>query len=137
MPLVESEVNSMLRQMADYTVKIETTNNNIAVNVSYESNERTWISDMLSGMEKFVLNLAFRVALLNLSALSRTDFLLIDEGFGTLDAESSSSLPSLFSYLKDKFKFVLIISHVDHIRDYVDDFLDIRQVNSFSEVFYD
>ena len=36
-------------------------------------------------MEKMISSLAIRVALINVSSMSKTNSLIIDEGFGTLD----------------------------------------------------
>ena len=45
---------------------------------------------------------------------------MIDEGFGTLDSENLQSLFMLFTYLKTQFDFVMVISHIDSMRDVVD-----------------
>ena len=60
--------------------------------------------------------------------------MFIDEGFGTLDSENLTSLYMLFSYLKTQFEFVMIISHIDSMRDVVDELIDIKKINGFSSI---
>jgi DNA repair exonuclease SbcCD ATPase subunit len=40
----------------------------------------------------------------------------------------------LFSYLKTQFDFVMIISHIDSMRDVVDVLLEIKKTDGFSSV---
>ena len=87
-----------------------------------------------SGMEQFILSIAIRVALTNLSNLPRANFLVVDEGWATLDAEHISTISSLFHYLKTNFDFVIIVSHLDSMRDMVDSHLEIKKENGFSKV---
>ena len=55
------------------------------------------------------------------------NFLVIDEGFGTLDSENLQSLFMLFTYLKTQFDFVMVISHIDSMRDVVDGLIEIKK----------
>lgn len=89
---------------------------------------------MCSGMERFISGLAIRVALINVCNLPRPNFLVIDEGFGTLDSENLQSLFMLFTYLKTQFDFVMIISHIDSMRDVVDGLVEIKKEKGFSNV---
>ena len=42
----------------------------------------------------------------------------------------------LFAYLKTQFYFVMIISHIDSMRDVVDSLVEIKKINGFSNVKY-
>ena len=85
-------------------------------------------------MEKFISSLAIRVALINVSNLPRPNFLAIDEGFGTLDSENLNSMFMLFDYLKSEFSFILVISHLDALRDVADNLFEINVTNDFSKI---
>ena len=89
---------------------------------------------MTSGMEKFVSSLAIRVALINVSNLPRPNFIAIDEGWGTMDSDNINSVYKLFEYLKNKYQFSLIISHIDAMRDFTDDLLEIRRDGNHSKI---
>ena len=85
-------------------------------------------------MERFISALALRVALINVSNLPRPYFLAIDEGFGVLDSDNLNSLYMLFDYLKTQFKFVMVISHIDAMRDLMDTLVEIKKENDYSLV---
>jgi DNA repair protein SbcC/Rad50 len=85
-------------------------------------------------MEQFILSIAIRVALTNLSNLPRSNFLIIDEGFGVLDLETLATMQILFHYLKTNFDFIIIVSHLDALRDMVDSQMEIKKENGFSKV---
>jgi DNA repair exonuclease SbcCD ATPase subunit len=85
-------------------------------------------------MEKFIASLAIRVALINVSALPRPNFIAIDEGFGALDRQNLNSMVMLFDYLKTQFKFSMIISHIESMRDVVDSIIDITKSGTKSKI---
>jgi DNA repair exonuclease SbcCD ATPase subunit/DNA repair exonuclease SbcCD nuclease subunit len=132
LPMIEGEVNNILAQIVEFGMQLEMDGKNINAYLVYGDNR--WSLDMCSGMERFISGLAIRVALINVCNLPRPNFLVIDEGFGTLDSENLQSLFMLFTYLKTQFDFVMIISHIDSMRDVVDGLIEIKKVNGFSHV---
>ena len=132
LPMIEGEVNNILSQIVDFGMQFEMDEKNINANIVYE--DQSWSLEMCSGMEKFISGLAIRIALINVCNLPRPNFLVVDEGFGTLDPENLTSLYMLFSYLKTQFDFVMIISHIDSMRDAVDNLIEIKKDNGFSKV---
>ena len=134
LPMIEGEVNNILAQIVEFGMQLEMDGKNINAFLVYGDNK--WSLEMCSGMERFISGLAIRVALINICNLPRPNFLVIDEGFGTLDSENLQSLFMLFTYLKTQFDFVMIISHIDSMRDVVDGLIEIKKVDGFSNVKY-
>ena len=135
LPYVEEEVNIILSQITDFSIQFETDGRNINTFIVY-SDDAKWALEMTSGMEKFVSSLAIRVALINVSNLPRPNFLAIDEGFGNLDSANLNSIFSLFDYLKLNFDFMVVISHIDLMKDATDNILEITQNKGYSKVLY-
>lgn len=131
-PMLEGEINNILSQIVEFGMELELDGKNINANLVY--GEQKWSLELCSGMERFISGLAIRIALINVSNLPRPNFLVIDEGFGTLDNENLTSLYMLFSYLKTQFDFVMVISHIDSMRDMVDTLMEIKKQNGFSTV---
>jgi DNA repair exonuclease SbcCD ATPase subunit len=131
-PRIENEVNNILSQIVEFSMSIETDGKNVNVFIRYE--DKKWPLELCSGMERFVSSLALRVALINISNLPRAPFLIVDEGFGALDADNIAMIHSLFDYLKTNFDFIIIISHLDAMRDMVNKHLEIKKENGFSKV---
>ena len=134
LPMIEGEVNNILGQIVDFGMQLEMDGKNVNAFIVYD--DQKWGLEMCSGMERFISGLAIRIALINVCNLPRPNFLVIDEGFGTLDNENLTSLYMLFAYLKTQFDFVMIISHIDSMRDVVDSLVEIKKVNGFSNIKY-
>lgn len=135
-PIIESEVNSILNQIVDFSVKLTADDKNINCYIQYNDLEEYPV-EMSSGMERFIISFAMRVALVNISSLPRPNFLAIDEGFGVADAENLNLMQILFNYLRTEFDFVVIISHLDTIRDFVDSSINVnKSASGYSEIKY-
>ena len=81
-------------------------------------NQRRAIST-LSGGETFMASLALALALSDLAAKNvQIESMFIDEGFGTLDAESlDQTLDTLERLQIESSKIIGIISHVDSVKE--------------------
>ncbi len=135
LPIIENEVNAVLEHMmAGFDISIVSEDKNINLYIKYGENQ--WPLDLSSGMEKFVSSLAIRVGLINVSNLPHPNFLVIDEGFGTLDSDNLSNMKGAFDYLKTRFDSVFIISHLDTIKDFMDYLLPINKNKDYSSVKY-
>lgn len=131
-PKIEQEVNNILSHIVEFTVSMETDGKNVNVYIKYE--DKKWPLELCSGMEKFISGLALRVSLINISNLPRPNFLVIDEGMSALDATNMPMVHALFDYMKRNFDFIIIISHLDAMRDMVDKQLEIKKENGFSNI---
>ena len=133
-PTIESEINNILSQIVDFSIVIDLDESkNINMYIVYDE-ENYWSLELASGMEKFISSIAIRVALTNISHLPRPNFLIIDEGWGTLDAENLNSVSMLLDYLKTQFEFILIISHVDQIKEIADTIIELKKEGDFSSI---
>ena len=133
-PVIENEINNILSQVVDFGIVLDIDGKSINAKIVYDRQE--WPLEMCSGMEKFISGLAIRVALNNICNLPRPNFLVIDEGFGTLDASNLSSLFMMMQYLKTQFDFIWIISHLEQMRDVVDGLIEIKKINGFSKIVF-
>jgi len=134
-PNIESEINSILSQIVDFTITLEVDGKNINGKIVYDD-VRVWPLENSSGMERFISALAIRVALMKASNLPKPNFLIIDEGMGTLDAENIGGLPQLLAILKTQFDFIIVISHLDVVRDMVDSLIEIKKEEGYSFIQY-
>lgn len=132
-PNIEAEINNILSQIVDFTISLEVDGKNIVGKLNYDY-DRVWPLENSSGMERFISSLAIRVALMNASNLPKPSFLIIDEGLGTLDAENMTSMHTLFGILKAQFDFLIVISHLDVVRDMVDNLIEIKREDGFSYI---
>ncbi len=127
-PEIETEANKLLARMTDNRmhVKIETqretkkgeTVETLDINISDELGTRNY--EMFSGGEAFRINFAIRIALSKLLARragAPLPTLIIDEGFGTQDSTGIEKLKEAINSIQDDFEKILVITHVEELRD--------------------
>jgi exonuclease SbcC len=84
---------------------------------------------VLSGGEEDVINLALRLAISQMIAERAgqpLSLLVLDEIFGSLDEERRQAVVDLLRRLADRFPQVILITHVDTVRDGFDHILRLR-----------
>ena len=133
LPTIEGEVNNILSSLVDFQIVFEMDGKNINNYIVYDD-DNIWPLELSSGMERFICSLALRVGLMNVSNLPSSNFLAIDEGWGTMDSENINSVYQLFQYLKAQFQFTLIVSHIDSMRDAVDTLLEVKKESGLSSI---
>lgn len=135
LPKINKEINNILGNSTSFTVSIESEENN-SLNVYIDYGDSKRIIECASGMEKMMTSIAIRVALINISNLPKSDMFIIDEGFGSLDASNIEACSRLLTSIKKYFKTIIIISHVDAIKDIVDKNIEISIKGNNSHVRY-
>jgi len=133
---IEKEVNSILSQVVDYTIQFETDGKNIVPYIVYQDKGKYPI-ELASGYERFISSIAIRVALTEISNLPKFSGLFLDEGMGTLDSEHLVMMSTLFSVLKNYYDFIIVVSHLDSIRDAVDKTIEISHPDGFAKVVFE
>ena len=76
--------------------------------------------EMASGAEKSLSAIAIRLALLGVSSLPTGDIFVLDEPGTALDEENMEGFIRILELIKVYFKNVLLISHLDSLKDCVD-----------------
>jgi len=135
LPQINAEISKILKGVVGFTVELEADldSNTMDIFINYGDSRR--IIELGSGMEKMMASLAIRVALINVSSLPKTSMLMIDEGFGALDETNLEACSKLLQSLKKWFKNIVVISHIDEIKDIVDNNIDIMRKGVDSYVF--
>ena len=64
--------------------------------------------------------MAIRLALLNVSNLPKGDTFILDEPGTALDEENMEGFIRILDMIKSQFKTVILISHLDSLKDCVD-----------------
>lgn len=131
LPVIEDSVNSSLSYITDFSIRLENEDNNINGYI-VRSGIDEYSFELASGFERTIISMAFRVAMIEISNLSKAAFLVYDEGFGTMDYENLLKLRLFFELLKMKFDFVIIITHIDSIKDIVDNYYEVERNNEYS-----
>jgi DNA repair exonuclease SbcCD ATPase subunit len=135
LPKINAEIAKILNGVVGFTVELEADLDSNAMDIYINYGDSRRIIELGSGMEKMMSSLAIRVALINCSTLPKTNMLMIDEGFGALDETNLEACGKLLQSLKKFFKNILIISHIDAIKDIVDNTIEITKNGVDSHVY--
>lgn len=135
LPKINAEIAKILNGVVGFVVELEADLDSNAMDIYINYGDSRRIIELGSGMEKMMSSLAIRVALINCSTLPKTNMLMIDEGFGALDETNLEACGKLLQSLKKWFNNILIISHIDAIKDIVDNTIDITKNGVDSHVF--
>ena len=80
-----------------------------------------------SGAEKTLVAMAIRLALIKCGSLPVSDVFILDEPATSLDAEHLDSFINVLEMIKSQFKIVLLITHLDTLKDSVDKIIEINK----------
>lgn len=126
LPAINEEINKILANAAEFGVFIEDdpVEQSIRFYLQY-GRYKSRLLELAGGAEKMLASIAIRVGLLSVSSLPKTNLFVIDEGFGKLDPERLESVQRMFDYLKTVFDHVVVVSHLDVMKDFVDNQIEI------------
>jgi len=134
-PIINGELSNILQDVAGFTVELHVDDKNTDIFINYGDSRRP--IECGSGMEKMVSSMALRVALGNVSNLNKSDMFVVDEGFGSLDSQNLEAVSNLLHRFKKYYRLIMVISHVDVIKDSVDEILEITKEGKDSKVIYE
>ena len=137
--ILTAECNIILHEIAEFEIILTLEQNNLRIYTS-ESNVKIPAS-MASGYQKFVMDMILRIVLT--TTLSRTSnnisnpgMLILDEGFGCLDKKNFVEVACILKKLKSKFKNILVITHIDELKTYADELINIERSACESKIIY-
>lgn len=128
LPELTEEANRLLERMTSGRMKLMITTQRatqkgdmtetLDIRIADELGTRAY--EMYSGGEAFRVDFALRVALSKLLARragAPLPTLVVDEGFGTQDASGRERLVEAITAVQDDFRMVLVVTHIDELRD--------------------
>ena len=128
LPVINDEISKILTNIVDFEVFFENDENKLDILIKHPKHDARPI-EMGSGAEKTIAAMAIRLALLNVSTLPKGDIFILDEPGTALDAENMEGFISILDMIKTQFKTVLLISHLDSLKDIVDSEISIEKKN--------
>lgn len=137
LPVINAEIAKVLAGIVDFTIEVESDDDSDSMDVFINYGDSKRIVELCSGMEKMIASIAIRVALINVSSLPKTDMFIIDEGFGALDDAGVEACNRLLMSLKRYFRTIIVITHVDGVKDAADTVLEITKNEKNTRVSYE
>jgi DNA repair exonuclease SbcCD ATPase subunit len=123
--LIQDNVNLILSEYSDMKVKIKNEGKETSIRIWNNQNKNGLNAKMLCGSEKFLIELAFRVAFQTLSNVSKPNFFICDEGWACLDEKKRTNLDRILKTLLEYNDYVLTVSHIDDVRKWMNHYIKI------------
>ena len=133
LPIINEEIQKCLTNIVNFEVLFENSGKNLNILIKHPQYEARPLS-MGSGAEKTIAAMAIRLALISITNLPKSTLFILDEPATALDQEHMEGFIRLLEMIKTKFKTVLIISHLDSLKDCVDMTIDIDKVGGYANV---
>ena len=131
--VINSEIASVLSSIVDFEVILDNDGDSLEIYIKHPDFDPRPLS-MGSGAEKTIASMAIRLALISVSSLPRSDFFILDEPATALDAEHMEGFVRLLQMIKSHFKTVLLITHLESLKDVVDKTIEIDKVDGYAQV---
>jgi DNA repair exonuclease SbcCD ATPase subunit len=123
-PQLEKTINMMLSSLVNFTINFNVNEKELNVYITRPHGQLPLSN--ASGFEKFVGSLFLRIGLIKISNLPKANFLAIDEGWSNFDYENMNNVSMIMDYLRDEFDFVIIVSHLQTMREQTDQQINIH-----------
>ena len=133
LPVINNEIAKILANIVDFEVYFENDGNKLNILIKHPRYEPRPIA-MGSGSEKSIAAIAIRLSLLTVSSLPKSDIFILDEPGTELDEENMENFIQILDIIKSYFKTVILISHLDSLKDCVDQQITIEKKNGFAFV---
>ena len=133
LPVINEEIQKCLSTIVDFEINFEEDGRNLDINIKHPRFDSRPIS-MGSGAEKTIAAMAIRLALIEITNLPKSTLFIMDEPATALDQEHMEGFIRLLEMIKTKFKTILLISHLDVLKDCVDTTIDIQKHNGYAKV---
>jgi DNA repair exonuclease SbcCD ATPase subunit/predicted phosphodiesterase len=132
-PVINQEIAKVLANIVEFEVFFETNGNKFDIFIKHPKHDERPI-EMASGAEKTMAAMAIRLALLSVSSLPKSDLFILDEPGTALDEENMEGFIRILELIKVYFKNVLLISHLDSLKDCVDMQIVIEKKKGYAKV---
>ena len=133
LPVINNEIQKILANVVDFEVFFESEDKKLNILIRHPRHTPRPL-ELGSGAEKAMAAMAIRLALLNVSSLPKSDIFIMDEPGTALDESNLEGFTRIIDLVKSYFKTVLLISHMDSLKDIVDTTINIEKSDGYAKV---
>ena len=133
LPFINEEISKILTNIVEFEVFITNNEDKLDIFIKHPKHDPRPL-EMGSGAEKTIASMAIRLAFLTVSSLPKSDLFILDEPGTALDEENMEGFVRILDMVKGYFKTVILISHLDSLKDCVDMQINIERDQGFASV---
>jgi len=119
LPVINDEIAKVLANIVDFEVFFENEDRRLNIFIKHPKFDPRPI-EMGSGAEKMIASTGIRLALLSISSLPKGNIVILDEPATELDESNMEGFIRILDLMKSYYKTVLLISHLDTLKDCAD-----------------
>ena len=128
---ITNKVNSILEPFINKTINLALHNDTIELTI-LSKNEN--IIHTISGMESFMLDLVFKIIIGHISVIPKSNVIFMDESISVLDKHRLASIDELFSFLKQYYESVYLITHMKQVNNHINNSIEIIKNSEYSHI---
>jgi DNA repair exonuclease SbcCD ATPase subunit/DNA repair exonuclease SbcCD nuclease subunit len=133
LPVINDEIQKVLSSIVEFQVFFAEDGDKLEIYLKHPNYDPRPLS-MGSGAEKTIASMAVRLALISVSSLPKSNIFVLDEPATALDADHMEGFTRLLQMIKAQFKTVLLITHLEGLKDIVDMTIDIDKTDGYAQV---
>jgi len=133
LPEINQEIAKILANVVEFSIYLENDDDKLDIMIKHPKYDARPL-EMGSGAEKTLASTAIRLALLNVTTLPKGNIIIFDEPATALDADNVDGFIKILDIVKQYFDIVLVISHLDALKDAIDNQIIIDRKDGFAHV---
>jgi DNA repair exonuclease SbcCD ATPase subunit len=133
LPDINQEIAKILTNIVDFSIYLENDDDKLDIMIKHPRFDARPL-EMGSGAEKTLASTAIRLALISVTTLPIPDIFILDEPGTALDGENLEGFTKILELIKGYFKTVILISHLDSLKDSVDSQIIIERKEGYAHI---
>jgi len=119
LPIINEQIANILTNVVDFEIFLEDDGKDLPIMIRHPKYPARSLNGG-SGAELTLASMAIRLALIRISSLPVGDLFILDEPATSLDEENMEGFTRIIDMLKLQFKTIILVSHLDALKDIVD-----------------
>jgi DNA repair exonuclease SbcCD ATPase subunit/DNA repair exonuclease SbcCD nuclease subunit len=133
-PIFGGYMNRILNHFTDRYVQFDMEKESGDIIFQTRSHDSNMCFHFYGGMESLMIDLATKITFAHFGYCPMSSFFVLDENISVLDEYHVQHIEILFSFLKQHFQHILLISHLPSIKNIVDKDVSVVKNHGYSEI---
>lgn len=134
LPAINNEIAKNLANIVNFEVYFQNEENRLELYIKHPDNKDVLPIEMASVAQKTLAAMAIRLAFIHVSSLPKANVFILDEPGTSLDEDSIQGFIRMLDMIKNHFKCVILISHLEALKEVADTTITIQKNGGFASV---
>ena len=128
---IETDINNNLTDLVNFKIKLNVSDKS-KFEIMIIKHNNLLLPYMCSGYERFILNIVIKKSLNKYCYNNKSNLFCIDEGLDCIDHNNIKKFSILLERLSYDYKNIILISHIDRIKKFINNEIVIKHENNSS-----